>query len=38
VRAKNGKGQDHDHFVSRNGECEAELGALHIGETNAITA
>jgi hypothetical protein len=38
VRAKNCKGQDYDHFVSRNGKFQTELGALHIGEIYAITA
>ena len=38
VRARNSKGQDHDDFVSRNGECPAEICALPIGEINEITA
>jgi hypothetical protein len=32
VRGKNCEGQDHDDFVSRNGERQAELGILHIGD------
>ena len=36
VRAKNCEGQDHDDFVSRNGECQGELGAVHIGEINTL--
>jgi hypothetical protein len=38
VRVRSCKGQDHDDFVSRNGECQAEIVVLHIGEINAITA
>jgi len=36
VRVRQCKGQDHYHFASRNGECQAEIGAFHTGDIIAI--